>query len=249
MERIQQLWVDKGMRELSSQRLTVQVRNIKSKNILSKVEREEVMAYVSDELFNETPLQYSAATTGDTQNVEVEDNEINIRIAEHVVRRGEEVGVENEATCIDETTANLEGMDLSTTTKGTRHVNPAGRLVLKRSREIFEIKLHNYIPSVKNADWNRTKREFELVNSVIPNVKTNSDSGDTKMLANAAFLVAEMLRVKTGQKSEKSRKEPYWKRRKENNVKTWRRHLSKLEEVRKMNHALCEKDKKRQLDI
>ena len=28
---------------------------IKSKNILSKVEREEVMPYVSDELLNETP--------------------------------------------------------------------------------------------------------------------------------------------------------------------------------------------------
>ena len=176
MERIQQLWVNKGMRELSSQRLTVQVRNIKSKNILSKVEREEVMAYVSDELLNETPLQYSTATIGDTQNVEVEDNEINIRIAEHVVRRGEEVGVENEATCIDETIANHEGMDLSTTTKGTRHVNPEGRLVLKRSREIFETKLQNYIPSVTNVDWNRTKRVFELVNSVIPNVKTNTSS-------------------------------------------------------------------------
>ena len=52
-----QLWVEKGMRELSSQRSAVQVRNIKSKNILSKVEREEVMAYECDELFNETSLQ------------------------------------------------------------------------------------------------------------------------------------------------------------------------------------------------
>ena len=62
------------------------------------------------------------------------------------------------------------------------------------------------------------------------------------MLASAAFLVAEMLRVKTRHKSEKSRKEPHWKRRIENNVKTWRGHLSKLEEVRKGNHVLCEKD-------
>ena len=242
MERIQQLLADKGMRELYSQRLTVQVRNIKSKNILSKVEIEEVMAYVSDELLNETPLQYSTATIGDTQNVEVEDNEINIRIVEHVVRRGEEIRVENEATCIDETIANLEGMDLSTTTKGTRNLNPEGILVLKRSREIFETKLQNDIPSVKKVDWKKTNREFELVNSAIPNVKTSSDSGDTKLLASAAFLVAEMLRVKTRQKSEKSRKEPHWKRRIENNVKTWRRHLSKLEGVRKGNHVLCEKD-------
>ena len=33
------------------------------------------------------------------------------------------------------------------------------------------------------------------------------------MLASAVFLVAKMAGVKTMQKSEKSRKEPYWKRR------------------------------------
>ena len=57
IKRMHQLWVEKRMRELFSQRLAVQVRNIKSKNILSKVEREEVMAYVCDELLNETSLQ------------------------------------------------------------------------------------------------------------------------------------------------------------------------------------------------
>ena len=34
-----QLWIENGMRELASQRLAVQVRNIKNKNILSTVER------------------------------------------------------------------------------------------------------------------------------------------------------------------------------------------------------------------
>ena len=66
------------MRELSSQRLTVQVRNINSKNILSRTEIEEVMAYVNGEMLNETPIQNSTASIGDTPNVEVEDHEINI---------------------------------------------------------------------------------------------------------------------------------------------------------------------------
>ena len=68
------------------------------------------MTYVSDELLNETPLQYSITSIGDTKNVEVEDNEINIRIAEHEVRQGEEVGVENEAACIDDSIVNVEGI-------------------------------------------------------------------------------------------------------------------------------------------
>ena len=39
-------------------------------------------------------------------------------------------------------------------------------------------------------------------------MKRNSESEDNKLLASAAFLVAEILGVKTRQKSEKSRKEP-----------------------------------------
>ena len=103
------------MTELSSQRLALQVRNIKSKNILSKVEREEVMAYVSDELLNETPLQFSTASIDDTQNVEVGDNEINIGIAQHEVREQEELGVENEVACIDEAIVKVDGIDVATT--------------------------------------------------------------------------------------------------------------------------------------
>ena len=57
-----------------------------------------------------------------------------------------------------------------------------------------------------------TKRGAELVNSVIANVKANSESEDNILLANVSSVVAEMLGVKTRQKSEKSRKEPHWKR-------------------------------------
>ena len=74
-------------------------------------------------------------------------------------------------------------------------------------------------------------------------METNSESENNKLLASAAFLVAEMLGVKTRPKSGKSGKEPYWKRRIENNVKNCRKQLSKFEEICKDNHALCEKDK------
>ena len=41
-------------------------------------------------------------------------------------------------------------------------------------------------------------------------MKTNSESEDTKLLA--SLLAAEMIGVKTTQKSEKSRRKLYWKR-------------------------------------
>ena len=77
--------------KLSSQQPVVQVRNIKCKYTLSRIERGIVMVYVSDDLLNETPLQGSTANIGGTPKVEVEDNEINIGIAEHDVRQEEEL--------------------------------------------------------------------------------------------------------------------------------------------------------------
>ena len=147
---------------------------------MSKVEGEKLMAYVSDEMLNETLLQYSTASIGDTQNFEVEDHEINISVAEHKVRQREEVGVQNEAARIVEVIVNVEGMDLTKTKEGTRYVNSEERLVLKRSRlrENYETKVHDDIPSIKNVDWKRTKREAGHVNNVTANVKRNSESED-----------------------------------------------------------------------
>ena len=138
------------------------------------------MAYVSDKMLNETLLQYSTASIGDTQNVEVEDHEINISVAEHKVRQREEVGVHNEAARIVEVIVNVEGMDLTKTKEGTRYVNSEERLVLKRLRlrESYETKVHDDIPSIKNVDWKRTKREAGDVNNVTANVKRNSESED-----------------------------------------------------------------------
>ena len=113
---------------------TVQVRNFKNKNILSKVEREEEMAYVSVELLNETPLQNSTASIGDMPNVEVEENEINIGTVEHEMRQEGELGMENEIVCVTEAIVNVEGIDIATRKEGVRHVNAEKGLVLKRLR-------------------------------------------------------------------------------------------------------------------
>ena len=105
---------------------------------------------------------------------------------------------------------------------------------------------HDDIPCVKHIDRKKTKKEVELKNSLIENVKTFSKSEDNNLLASVASLVAEMLGVKTKQKSEKGRKKPYCRKRPiENKFKAWRKHLSNLEEVCKGNHILCGKDKKR----
>ena len=78
------------------------------------------MAFLSGVLLNETPLQSSTASIGDTSNVEVEDNEISIRIAEHEVTQEEEFGMENEAAHVSETIVNLDRIDVVTTKEGAQ---------------------------------------------------------------------------------------------------------------------------------
>ena len=135
---------------------------------------------------------------------------------------------------VTEPVVNAKRIDNATTKERTRQMNAEELLVLKKIRE-----------PAKNVDWKKTMRKVELVTSVIANIETNSESEDNKLLGSAAFLVAEMLGVKTREKSKKSIKETYWKGRTENNVKTWGKHLSKLDDVRNGNHVLCEKDEKR----
>ena len=43
-------------------------------------------------------------------------------------------------------------------------------------------------------------------------MRTHSESEDNKLLVSAAFLMAELLGVMKKQKSEKNRKEPFWKK-------------------------------------
>ena len=77
-----------------------------------------------------------------------------------------------------------------------------------------KIRFHGNVTSEAQQHFEQiTQKECtnmdQHVNSVITSVETNSESENNKLLASAAFLVAEMLGVKTRPKSGKSGKEPY----------------------------------------
>ena len=87
------------------------------------------MAYVADKLLNETPLQSSTTSIGNTPNVEVENNEINIGIVEHEVRQEEEPRVANDATRVTGAIVYIEGIYTVTNKKGARQANAEEKLV------------------------------------------------------------------------------------------------------------------------
>ena len=105
--------------------------------------------------------------------------------------------MENEVARVAEVIINVEGTDIVTTKERDRQLNAEERFVLKRLREILSKKTKAYddILSVESIDWKNTKKEVELVNSVIANVKTNSESEDNKLLASAAFQDRKIRKV------------------------------------------------------
>ena len=87
------------------------------------------MAYVPDKLLNETPLQSSTTSIGNTPNFEAEDNEINMGIVEHEVRQEEEPRVANDATRVTGAIIYIEGIYTVTNKKGARQANAEEKLV------------------------------------------------------------------------------------------------------------------------
>lgn len=84
----------------------------------------------------------------------------------------EELGVENKAACYWYYCISWRYRCYNNK-EGARQENAEERLVLKWLREIFEIKGHDDIPSVKNIDLKKTKRKVELLYSVIANAIAN----------------------------------------------------------------------------
>ena len=119
------------------------------------------------------------------------------------------------------------------------------KMVLNRLREVFVSKQNKVVPSLKAADRKRVIKEVNLVDGLIHNIKVKCISEVNKLLYAGAIVVTERLGYessKPGKKGKGVRKEPFWKRRIEGNLVKWRRDLSRIEELRKCNCVLDDKE-------
>ena len=89
------------------------------------------------------------------------------------------------------------------------------------------------LSSLRKVNTKELKEIVELVISVIHNVITNSITEMKNLLYVGAYKVAEKLGKMKKNKSNKKRKEPWWKRRTKANTVKWRKDVSRINERRK----------------
>ena len=97
------------------------------------------------------------------------------------------------------------------------------------------------LPSFKSCNRVKLRTEVEAINEVVMEFET-----DNIMELNSLMYVATNVTIERmgmlKQRKERT-KEPFWKKRIKQSIKTWRQDLSKIEEIRRGNMRLRQREK------
>ena len=174
MERIHRLWIERGGRETSKQRLRTQVQNIEKKNLLSDVEIGEIVGASRAEDDADVLNEESDEVDGDLEVAIEEEQNIRIDVAEVCV------SVER-------------SVDVCWRGKEIRLLKDEEKKILRRLREVMLISEKTQLPSLRKVNAKELKETVELVNTVIHNVITNSITKMSNLLYAGAYVVGENL--------------------------------------------------------
>ena len=155
MERMYRLWVERGGREMTKQRLRTQVQNIEKKKLLSDVEIGEIVGAGRAEDDVEALNEESDEVYGDLDVATEEEQNLRIDVAEVFV------SVER-------------SVDFCWRGKEIRLFKEEEKKILRRLREVMLISEKNQLPSLRKVNAKVLKETVELVNTVTHNVITNS---------------------------------------------------------------------------
>ena len=147
MERMHQLWIERGGREMTKQSLKTQVQNIEKKKLLSDVEIREIVGTGTTEDDVEALNEKSDEVDSDLE-VAIEEEQNRVDVAEACV------SVE---TCVD---VCWQG-------KEVRLLKDEEKKVLKRFREVMLISEKTQLSSLRKVNTKELKETVELVKSVI----------------------------------------------------------------------------------
>ena len=128
-----------------------------------------------------------------------------------------------------------------------RNLTEEQQSILARIKDVLKSRTREALPSLKTCDKRTVLTETNKVNSVAKYITTSNITECNGLLYAVAFVVSERLgKIGKGKgKTKPEKKEPYWKRRIENNIKKWRQDLSKMTEVRYSRTKLSEKERER----
>ena len=98
------------------------------------------------------------------------------------------------------------------------------------------------LPSLKSCNRVKLRTEFEAINEAIKGIETHNITELNSLMYAAAYVTTERMGMLKKRK-ERRTEEPFWKRRIKQSIKTWRQDLSKIEEIRRGNMRLRQRER------
>ena len=100
------------------------------------------------------------------------------------------------------------------------------------------------LPSLKLCNRVKLRTEVEAINEAIKGIETHNIMELNSLMYAAAYVTTKRMGMLKKRK-ERRTEEPFWKRRIKQSIKTWRQDLSKIEEIRRGNMRLRQRERER----
>ena len=205
-KRMLQIWVEKGMFHGTEQRLVDQANQIRKKQWLSELELDEIGRLIKEG-------EYTGEVGESEEDQETDRNE------QEEVRTDPQL---DERNAQSQKLKIVEGCELS----------PEEVEVIKNLEEILQ-KERERLPSHREIDRRKLKEVTKKVDAVLEKIKTNDITTTNDLMYAGAAVVTDLVGVKRGDRQ--TRKEPWWKRRLENQVKILNKDLGRVNALIQQN--------------
>ena len=173
MDRMRELWLQKGLSEVTKQRLSDQVRQIKKKGWLTDVEIEEIKRKAFG-------LDNTNDPERDNRSDDSESNEGNILGCENETEEGTDHAQE-EPELVEEADVQLTDEELE---------------IAEKLHNIVQSNERERLPSIKKINKKKVLEEVQKVNEVLNKIKSNDITMTNDLIYAATVAVTERLGVK-----------------------------------------------------
>ena len=123
-------------------------------------------------------------------------------------------------------------------------ISPELEALCDRILEIIQLDQRIGLPSLRPCERTKVKTEVGKINEAVKRIRTHNITKLNSLMYAAAYVTTERMGMIKGRKGRRT-KEPFWKRRPKGNIETWRKDLCKIEEVRRGNMRLKQRERER----
>ena len=213
-KRMHRQWQERGMFQLTEQRLCDQARAMRKNHWLTEVELELIKRRV-------------------LENSDQGDGEIAVRVEDREEADDEmiEEDTDNPHESSDNDIPGETGIDTTEEGESIRDMTAEQKLIYDRIKARLQEDNNEIICNLKKADQWKFTQGTQKVNKVLKYIRTSNITERNNLIKAASMVVAENMGMDVRKKNanRSDRKEPWWKRRIQESIKTILKDISVLD--------------------